>query len=81
MLKVRAIHLLGGTVTSCAEAVGVTSSAVTQWPDWLPGRIADRVLAALARKYLPVDLVDWLTSPELGSNDAPPLPELEAKVA
>lgn len=57
MLKSQAIELLGGTVGSAAEAVGVTSSAVTQWPDELPARIADRVLAALARKHLPADLL------------------------
>jgi DNA-binding transcriptional regulator YdaS (Cro superfamily) len=53
MLKSKAIELLGGTVTAAAEAVGVTPSAVTQWPEALPDRIADRVLAALAKKHLP----------------------------
>lgn len=53
MLKTRAIELLGGSVTAAAKAVGVSPSAVTQWPDVLPDRIADRVLAALARERLP----------------------------
>src|SRR5574341_341986 len=53
MQKARAIELLGGTVTAAAQAIGVTPSAVTQWPDELPARIEDRVLAALARKHLP----------------------------
>lgn len=53
MLKTRAIELLGGSVTAAAKAVGVSPSAVTQWPDVLPDRIADRVLAALARQRLP----------------------------
>lgn len=53
MKKSRAIELLGGTVTAAAKAVGVTPSAITQWPDELPERIADRVLAALAREHLP----------------------------
>lgn len=53
MLKTRAIELLGGSVTAAAKAVGVSPSAVTQWPDVLPDRIADRVLAALARQHLP----------------------------
>lgn len=57
MLKTQAIELLGGTVTATAEAVGITPSAVTQWPDELPARIADRVMAALARQRLP-DLLD-----------------------
>jgi len=49
MDKQTAIDLLGGTVTSAACAVGVTPSAVTQWPDVLPPRTADRVQAALWR--------------------------------
>lgn len=63
MLKSQAIELLGGTVTAAAEAVGVTSSAVTQWPEELPRRIADRVLAALARKHLPAEILEGLESP------------------
>ena len=57
MLKSRAIELLGGSVTSAAEAIGITPSAITQWPDDLPERISDRVLAALARKHLPPELI------------------------
>jgi len=49
MLKTRAIELLGGSVTAAADAVGITPQAVSQWPDTLPPRIADRVLAALTR--------------------------------
>jgi hypothetical protein len=52
MRKDRAIELLGGTVTTASEAIGVTPSAITQWPDELPARLEDRVLAALARKHL-----------------------------
>jgi hypothetical protein len=50
MNKAEAIRLLGGTVSAAAEAVGVTSQAVGQWPDLLPKRIADRVEAALWRR-------------------------------
>lgn len=57
MKKSRAIELLGGTPTAVAEAIGVSHSAVSQWPEELPPRIADRVLAALARKHLPPDLI------------------------
>ena len=53
MQKAKAIELLGGTVTAAAQAVGVTYQAVDKWPDPLPSRIEDRVLAALARKHLP----------------------------
>jgi transposase-like protein len=49
MNKARAIELLGGTVTAAAQEIGVTPSAVTQWPDELPPRLVDRVQAALWR--------------------------------
>ena len=50
MNKTQAIELLGGTASKAAQAIGVTPSAVSQWPEELPSRISDRVLAALARK-------------------------------
>jgi len=50
MKKSEAINLLGGTPGMAAKAVGVSKSAVTQWPDELPQRIQDRVQAALWRK-------------------------------
>lgn len=53
MLKSKAIELLGGTVAAAAEAVGVTYQAVDKWPEILPPRIVDRVLAAIARKRHP----------------------------
>lgn len=57
MLKKTAIELLGGSVSSAASEVGVSYQAVDKWPDELPPRIADRVLAALARKHLPAELI------------------------
>lgn len=57
MLKTKAIELLGGSPASAARAVGVSTQAISQWPDELPERIADRVLAALARKHLPPELL------------------------
>jgi hypothetical protein len=39
-----------GSVRATADAVGVSSQAVSQWPDPLPPRIEDRVVAALARR-------------------------------
>lgn len=57
MLKDRAIELLGGTVASAATRIGVTYQAIEKWPDVLPPRIADRVVAALAREHLPLDLL------------------------
>lgn len=50
MTKNEALNLLGGTVESAARAIGITASAVSQWPDELPQRVADRVQAALWRK-------------------------------
>ena len=49
MLKTEAIELLGGTIASAADAIGVTYQAVDKWPEDLPPRIADRVQAALWR--------------------------------
>lgn len=57
MRKSKAIELLGGSVTTAAAAVGVSPSAVSQWPDELPERISDRVLAVMARKHLPPELI------------------------
>ena len=52
MLKTHAIELLGGTVTSAADAIGVSYQAIVKWPAELPPRIVDRVQAALYRKQL-----------------------------
>jgi len=49
MKKSDAISLLGGTVSDAAKSIGINPQAVTQWPDELTPRIADRVLAAVAR--------------------------------
>lgn len=67
MHKSKAIELLGGTVAAAANAIGVTYQAVDKWPDILPDRIADRVLAAQARKHLPPELI--------GADGAPAVPE------
>lgn len=53
MDKTKAIELLGGSIASAAQEVGVSYQAIDKWPDVLPRRIEDRVLAALARKKLP----------------------------
>ena len=57
MHKSKAIELLGGSISAAAEAIGVSYQAVNQWPDELPDRIEDRVLAALARKHLPPEVI------------------------
>ena len=50
MKKAEAIQLLGGTTSAAAKAIGISTAAVSLWPDELPARIADRVQAALWRK-------------------------------
>lgn len=62
MNKDTAIRLLGGSVAAAAKAVGISPSAVSQWPDELPSRLADRVLAVQARKHLPPDLLGQPTT-------------------
>ena len=49
MQKEIAIQLLGGSIKSASEAIGITYWAVYKWPDTLPKRISDRVEAALSR--------------------------------
>nr|WP_314541566.1 hypothetical protein [uncultured Ottowia sp.] len=63
MLKEHAIHELGGTVAHVASAIGISASAIAQWPEVLPPRIADRVIAALVRKGKHVPEL-WLQSAE-----------------
>lgn len=60
MNKARALELLGGSVATAADAIGCTSSAISQWPEVLPDRIIDRVIAALVRqgKPVPPELID-----------------------
>jgi broad specificity polyphosphatase/5'/3'-nucleotidase SurE len=50
MKKTDAIALLGGTVSAAAKACGISSSAVSQWPDELTKNHVDRVQAALLRR-------------------------------
>ena len=57
MQKSKAIELLGGSIAAAAQAVGVSYQAVDKWPDELPDRIADRVLAVQARRHLPPELI------------------------
>lgn len=56
MEKTKAIELLGGTVAAAAKEIGVTYQAVSNWPDVLPDRISDRVIAAIARKKFGAEL-------------------------
>ena len=64
MLKSKAIELLGGTIPAAAAAIGVTYHAIRKWPDVLPARISDRVLAAIARKHLPAQMIGGEVGPK-----------------
>lgn len=57
MQKSKAIELLGGSVASAAKAVGISYQALGKWPDPLPPRLEDRVIAAVARQRGLAD--DW----------------------
>lgn len=53
MNKALALSFIGGSHKQAAKAVGVSRSAVSQWPDPLPQGLVDRVLAAWARANAP----------------------------
>ena len=53
MKKSDATRLLGGTTAAAAQAMGITPQAYYQWPEDLPPRLQDRVVAAIARRLLP----------------------------
>lgn len=48
MLKSDAISFFGSP-SETAEAIGITVQSVSDWPEELPRRIADRVIAAAVR--------------------------------
>ena len=49
MTKSDAIRIFGSTVTEMAAAIGVTRSAVSQWPEQLTQPQIDRVVGAAVR--------------------------------
>lgn len=54
MKKTLALQMLGGTVAKSAEAIGINSQAISQWPENLPPRLADRVIAACTRQGIAI---------------------------
>lgn len=71
MQKSKAIELLGGTVSSAAGAIGINPQAISQWPDELPPRLVDRVIAAIARERMGVDaLLSAANHQQHGRTDA-----------
>jgi UTP--glucose-1-phosphate uridylyltransferase len=49
MTKSEAVALFGDTQTALANALGVSRSYISQWPDVLEPKQADRVLGAAVR--------------------------------
>lgn len=66
MKKITALQLLGGTELSAARALGCSRQNVNRWPDDLPRRIADRVIAARVRQ-------EWSESLQGRTANVPPL--------
>lgn len=58
MDKTRVMDFFGGREAT-AHAIGCTPQAVSDWPDELPPRIQDRVIAAAVRegKKIPPDML------------------------
>jgi predicted transcriptional regulator len=52
--KADAIEHFGGTVTECARMLGVTKSAVSQWPDELSAEMLERVITTSWRVGKPI---------------------------
>lgn len=50
MTKTEATALLGGSISTAADAIGITVQAYFQWPEELSDKLRDRVQAALWRK-------------------------------
>lgn len=58
MTKARAFELLGtARPAEVARLVRITPQAVNAWPDELTAAIEDRVVAAIARRHLPPELI------------------------
>lgn len=69
MKKETALSLLGGSFASVARQVKCTPQSVREWPDPLPRRIADRVLAARVR-------LEW----QVAMEQAPPGQQVPALI-
>lgn len=59
MRKEAALNLFNGSVADAARALGVSYQAIDKWPDPLPRRIMDRVVAACVYSgiAIPADLL------------------------
>lgn len=54
MRKADVINFFDDSRSVLAEAVGITPQGVSDWPDELPPRIQDRVIAAAVRTGRPI---------------------------
>ena len=71
--KTEAIEMLGGSTREVAAALGVSYQAVDKWPDVLSDKVADRVLAAWARRNvegLPPPFAKSVVLPQSGQEAA-----------
>lgn len=66
MTKEQAKQIFGGTDRKMADAIGVTRSAVTQWPEVLTQEQEDRVIGAAVRLRL------WPQVSDAQASDAAP---------
>lgn len=69
MTKTEAITLLGGSVAKAAEAIGINSQAISQWPTELPARLIDRVQAALWRMQQAEGAAQELAQPSTSTKE------------
>ncbi len=69
MKKCDAVRLFGGKVKDLADAMGVTSSAVSQWPEELPLRLADQVRGAALRLGRTTESAEHVERVTLGRTD------------
>jgi hypothetical protein len=60
MEKAQATRVLGGTLQAAALAINISPQAYSQWPEELPRRLEDRVIAAMARRVFPAEVASWL---------------------
>ena len=53
MTKTDMLKLMGKDLSGCAEEIGITVQAISDWPEELSTKLRDRVQAAIARRHMP----------------------------
>ena len=71
MRKSEAISIFGRTQSDLARALGITKSAVSQWPDELDQEKTDRVLGAALRLGvdMPTTFISYESQPRCSDDD------------